>query len=210
VHALGFQSLIGPSGLSNFGIVNNYYSRYDQFLIDANANALITPTIASLCPPNYLSYNFSAATASIVLGVNGCTNIPADVTTFSTAVKYASPTTTAVVYNPLCFESASSLSHFEDICTFGNFTTTCVPTTTPGYNNLYVAMANATSAGPCYVKRYLKEEEKNVLCDLGYSVKMTYTSNAAGATHTYAAACSPLNVIGINDGFVDKMRLKYF
>lgn len=197
-HALGFGSLIDGNGVSKFGAGNNYYARYDLFLKYGNGTALLTSLSPSCSPMNNLAFLGS----TLALAPGTCTGTPV-ITSCSSAIQYSSTNTNAKVYTPGCFAGGSSFSHFEDMCTYGTFTTTCIPTpTAPGYNDLYYVMSDATSMGSCFVKRYLKEEEKAVLCDLGYSVNLTYTSNAVGATHTYSSSCSPVNVIGRNDGFV--------
>jgi hypothetical protein len=129
-------------------------------------------------------------------------------TTCSVAAQYSSTNVTATVYTPVNFEPPSSLSHFEDMCSWGVPLPVCTPTpATPGYNNLYYVMSNAGATGPCFVKRYLREEEKQVLCDLGYrfnynSTLLTYTSNAAGATHTYSFGCTAsATIVGFDDGY---------
>jgi hypothetical protein len=202
-HVLGFLSLIFSTGTSIYGANNNYYHRYDQFLKDVNGNSLVYSTSAPACLNSYTAFN-STLTLSNAVGQTNCTNPNADLlTTCSVSTKYVSPTTTVAVCTPTCYQAGVSLSHFEDICYLPpGFTTTC-PVSPPGagFNNLYFLMANWSDPGSCYVKRYLKEEEKNVLCDLGYSVAITYTSVAAGATHSYSNACNPTaTLVGINDG----------
>lgn len=70
-------------------------------------------------------------------------------------------------------------------------------------NNKYYAISNGGGMGVCYVKRFLKDEEKAVLCDLGYSVNAVFGSTVAGSNYTYTSACSPVTVWGINDGLVN-------
>src|SRR5690606_34116636 len=103
--------------------------------------------------------------------------------TCSVACSYSSSNlgTFVPVYTPNCFEPPSSLGHFEDMC---------YPTNTSTNNNLYFTMSNANGNGVS--KRYLREEEVRVLCDLGYSVSSTYTSLAASANYTYTGgSCNP-------------------
>jgi hypothetical protein len=96
------------------------------------------------------------------------------------------------VYTPNCFEPPSSLSHFEDMC---------YPTNAPTNNNMYFTMSNANGAG--VNKRFLRPEERKVLCDIGYTVAATYTSLAQGASTVYSGgACSGPPIWGINDGIV--------
>ncbi len=205
-HALGFLSLMRFDGLSAFTPLNinfpyyNYYSRYDMFLYDNNNNPLLAAPVASCA----ISGNTFAPSSYSVIGQGMSTttvNFSQDVTTCSVAAKYIG-STTATVYTPYYFEPGSSLSHFEDMCS-GTYTGSCVPTpTAPGNNNLYFNMANAVASGSCYVKRHHTPEERLVLCDLGYSVNAAYGGTAvAGSSYNYGGACSPTNIVGINDGY---------
>jgi hypothetical protein len=69
-------------------------------------------------------------------------------------------------------------------------------------------MSNLIDPGSCGVKRYIKEEEYKVLCDIGYSVTGTFSSSAllsgTNTSHTYTTgACSPsMTIIGNDDGYV--------
>lgn len=199
-HAIGFASLIGPNGTSQLW-PNNYYSRYDRFLHDHTGAPLLSTTLTGCAPINLI---YSPSTTSVItpsMCVNTSTTI-ADVTNCSVAVQY-SGAVTVTVYTPDCWESGSSLSHFEDMCSHGSFTTVCTPTpAAPGYNNLYFVMSNANATGTCYVKRHPTEEERKVLCDLGYSVNASFGGTAtAGSSKTYtASSCSPSTVWGLNDG----------
>lgn len=194
-HALGFASLIDYNGDSKFGTAFNYYSRYDLYLQDQSANPLVTTT--SGCSLYDYSFNPSL-TASTLLSPNPGTcgsSIPysgsLDNTTCSTAVVFAGAVNQAV-YTPDCFEPPSSLSHLEDQC--------CSPSPHP--NNEYYCMSNATGSGVTYMKRYLKPEERGVLCDIGYKVG-TYYGNTMYTANNYSyggSACAGLDVAGVNDG----------
>ena len=177
-HTLGFASLMGSNGISVFGSSNNYFSSYDRFLKDAAGNYLLAGP-SGACPSSSLTFN--STLSALGSATTGCIS---DITTCSTAVHYVSTRTNVAVYTPNCFEPASSLSHFEDLCTVpASFTAPATCTTNPGpYNNLYYAMSNANSSGSCYVKRHLKPEERDVLCDIGYSVNPTFTSSAVSAS----------------------------
>jgi hypothetical protein len=200
-HALGFASLINYNGTSKFGPGYNYYSRYDLFLKKGAANLI---TNSGACNSMY-DYQFNSSLSTTVVAP-GCTVVPtptisgsSDLTTCSLSITY-SGSSNVPVYTPTCFEPPSSLSHFEDICQVPpGFSTTC--TATPTNNNLYYVMSNANGVGDCFMKRYLKPEERLVLCDLGYSVTTTYGSTG---NHTYATyttgVCSGITVAGINDG----------
>lgn len=189
-HALGFGSLINFNGTSKFGSANNYYSLYDKFLHDKNLSPLLSSTG---CSPQY-SLAFNGNTLS--LAPNCTTTSPIDVTTCSVACSYSSSNmgTFIPVYTPDCYDGGSSLSHFEDMC---------YPTNTPSNNNVYFTMSNAQTVG--MNKRFLTREERKVLCDLGYSVSTTYTSNALNASHSYTSdsPCSSPNIWGVNDGIVN-------
>ena len=195
-HALGFGSMIGASGASLLGSSNNYYSRYDKFLFDTNGNPLLQ-AFSQSCPNS--SITFVASPTAIATATSGCAT---NITNCGSAVQYSSATTNVKVYTPNCFELGSSLSHFEDMCSIPNSPTlACATSTNPAANNdLYFVMANQAQNGSCYQKRYLRPEEKNVLCDLGYSVNTTYGSVVAGSNFTYTAACAGPNVWGVNDG----------
>ncbi len=200
-HALGFASLIDANGTSILNPLSNSYSRYDKFLKDASGNSLLGAQ-SNACPTSSLTFTAS------VLSVNpfSCTSTgtPADVTTCSTAVKYVGNTYTATVYTPNCYENGSSLSHFEDMCPISN-TANCVTSLNSiANNNKYYVMSNGQGMGSCYVKRYLRDAERSVLCDIGYSLTGVYGSTVAGSNYTYASgACYPTNVWGMNDGMVN-------
>ena len=204
VHLLGFISLIDCDGSSALGFIEQF-SRYDRFLKSYNNTPLLTAITPSNCSSFNLAFNSSLLTPSVVLSQTNCIPSPAfqNVTTCSVAAKYVSSNATSTVYTPSYFEPGSSLSHFEDMCTYGSFTSVCTPTpSSPGYNDLYFLMSNSGDTDDCYVKRYLREEEKNVLCDLGYTTNTVITSSAAGASHTYAANCVPTaTIVGVNDGY---------
>ena len=112
MHLLGFNSLINSDGSSRFGSVNNYYSRYDQFLHDMNGNSLIT-NLTSACPYT-LTFN-SSLTPTASISQSLCIASGQDLTTCSVAASYSSSNVNVKVFTPYCWESASSLSHFEDI-----------------------------------------------------------------------------------------------
>ena len=66
-------------------------------------------------------------------------------------------------------------------------------------------MSEAQGPSVALMKRYLKPEERMVLCDIGYNVKDTYLSPVSNASATYGngngtSNCPGLQVVGINDG----------
>lgn len=174
-------SLINYNGASKFPPSNFYYSRYDTYLRSAGVSLLSPNTGCTNMYPHF----FNSAVSPTVLAP-GCTVTPTptasiltDVTTCSNSITYMG-SVNVPVYTPTCFEPPSSLSHFEDMCQVPiGFTTACTVTPPGSNNNLYYVMSNANGTGDCYVKRFLKPEERSVLCDLGYSVSTTYGGTAA-------------------------------
>jgi len=199
-HSLGFASLVGPTGASLFSSYGSYYSRYDLHLQTSTGVPLIT-TAQPPCPAynNFYTAPSSAVQPNPTYFCNPpsvVTNPPCDYTNCPTAIKYVSTLNPGQpVYTPNKYEFGSSLSHFEDMCAnTGN-------TYTPNNNNYFV-MSNSAGSNPN--KRYLKEEERNVLCDLGYKLTGSYGStNVANSSHTYTGgSCGGNQVVGINDGIV--------
>lgn len=198
MHALGFNSLINQNGTSRLKISScQYFTRYDTFLRNIATN---TPILTkSLVTPMY-NNGFNPAFNPNIL-TPGCTisgNInfgpSIDNTNCGTTIRYVSPSTNMPVYTPACFEFNNSFSHFEDQCT-----------PTAGFiNNGYFAMCNALLTG--VTRRYIKPEERNVLCDIGYRVNTTYGVsgtfiNGTATSFNYGGnACSGITVAGINDG----------
>ncbi len=74
---------------------------------------------------------------------------------------------------------------------------TCV---SPYGNDNYFVLSNAITSGK--TKRYLRPEERNVLCDIGYNVKTTFgDSNTNNGFYNYGGtACNGIAVAGLNDG----------
>ena len=191
VHALGFASLINGNGLSKFATSQlNYYSRYDMFL-QTNAGVSLITNNGNSC--SLYGYGFNSAVPTGILAPGGSC-ITDNTANCTTAVKFAG-SVNQKVYTPNCFEPPSSLSHLEDQCHLPN-----------NYgNNLYYVMSNANGSGSTFTKRYLKEEERKVLCDLGYNTGTIYGNNLYPANqYTYtASACPGIAVGGINDGIAN-------
>jgi hypothetical protein len=188
-HALGFTSFINGDGNSVYGPTKNYFSRYDRFLKDINGSPMISTS--STCS-NLYGYAFSSNTLHLSPSCPNPTNFPQNNTNCGTANYYSSFNIPYIpVYTPDCYTPGSSLSHFED---------QCYPLVGPVYgNDAYFSMSNGAAFG--VTKRFLKEEERLVLCDIGYTVTNTYTSNATNANKTYTSgACSSPLIAGINDG----------
>lgn len=192
-HTLGFNSLIGPTGTSLFGADYNYYSRYDTFLRTSANQPLISTGDCSTM------YGNSFLTNHDVLHP-GCTTSDFMATSFTnstacnTAILYGG-TVNVPVYTPQCFERTSSLSHFEDSCYLNSATGTNYG------NDQYFVMCNGSSVGT--IKRFLKDEEWNALCDIGYSLNPTFGSVANLSFQSYGSGvtCGGTRVAGINDGF---------
>lgn len=190
-HALGFASLINQNGTSKLDSGYNYFTRYDRFLRSNSGIPLLINTGACSTMYNYAFNTSNLTTAALH---PGCTlpgninaTVTADQTVCSTALKFYGSTYTVPVYTPTCFENPSSFAHFEDQCV------------TPNINNAYFAMAETSVIGAN--KRYLKPEEKNVLCDLGYNVNSTFGNTSRLNYINYGgSACGGIIVAGINDG----------
>ena len=188
-HALGFNSLIAFNGLSSFSSSGfNYYSRYDSFLKNPfNQNLITNSGTCSL-----YNYTFNPALNAISTLAPDVNNCILDNTNCGTAIKFAGSVNQAV-YTPNCYDYGSSLSHLEEQCHL------------PGAlsNNQYYVMSNSGGTGAVYTKRYLKPEERDVLCELGYKVNNVFGNNFNSANQfTYTGSvCPGLWIGGINDGF---------
>jgi len=189
VHSLGFGSFINQNGASIDP--SPYYSRYDTFLRTNNNIPLLSVGSCSM-----YDVSFNSAISPTVLRP-GCTlpnnisNGVLNTTSCANAIKYVG-SSTVPVYTPTCFEQGSSLSHFEDM-----LYPTCA---SPYANDSYFVLSNVNLLGT--TKRYLKPEERNVLCDIGYNVKTTFgVSSTFGGFFNYGGtACAGISVAGVNDG----------
>ncbi|MBC8883697.1 hypothetical protein H9X57_10960 [Flavobacterium piscinae] len=198
-HALGFNSLIDVDGSSKFPVDFNYFSRYDLFL-KSNTNVPLLSTNSTINLYNN-SFNSTSLSSSILhpnctISGNVNTGSTVNTTVCNNAVKYFGAVFTVPVYTPTCFESGSSLSHFED---------ELYPSCSDAYgNDSYFVMSNANGNG--VTKRFLKPEERNALCDLGYTVNTTYgvsgtIINGVDTFYDYGGStCDGIIVAGINDG----------
>lgn len=177
-HALGFASLIDVNGNSKFGASYKYYSRYDlKLTTQANQNLITNSGACSM-----YNYGFNPS-----LNTNIMTPSPFNC---STHVKFAG-TVNQSTYSPSVFTNESSLSHLEDQCH--------TPTSFP--DDQYYVMSNANGTGTTYMKRFLKPEERGVLCDIGYKVNPTYGSAGNLTYNNYGGStCPGLGTVGINDG----------
>lgn len=203
-HALGFSSLINFNGYSKFhyGITSyygNFFTRYDKFLKSSSDLPLLINT-----PPNgaeMYPYGFNLALPANTL-YPSCTLSPpifnGNTGAFNcqTSVKYVS-NISVPVYNPPCFENGSSLSHFEDACYNGNL------------NDQYFMMSERASG--LFAKRTLTSEERQVLCDIGYSVNTTFGNAADHTFKDYGGTPCPGNQIaGVSDGFSNSSGMYAF
>jgi hypothetical protein len=177
-HALGFASLINGNGISKYGNYSNYYSRYDLFLKNSNNLPLLTTT--SACPVYGQKFNTSINTNELGPASASCT----------TAINFAG-SVNQKCYTPTTYTPGSSLSHFDDPCHAPN----------PYTNGTYYVMNAATPYG--VTKRFLKQEERMALCDLGYNTNTTYGTPANFTNTTYTGSCSGIQVAGICDGVVN-------
>jgi len=176
MHMLGFSSLIDINGNSKLGNNNPYYSRYDKYLLgDTNSNLIFNTGACNLMYDygfvgNLLNLEPSCSTLNPQNQSHDCNNI----------IKY-NGNFTVPVYNPGCYSEGSSLSHFEDQCYINS------ATGIPYGNDNYFVMSNALQIGD--VKRNLQPEERNTLCEIGYTL-----NNLNGIV------CNNVQVAGANDG----------
>jgi len=193
MHALGIASNINYDGTSRAGTeFLNVFTRYDLFLETQSGSKLITNS----GPCDLINYAFNANLSPSVT-TPGC-NLPTNVnsgsssnsTTCATALKF-NGTAVLPIYTPNCFESASSLSHFEDMC---------FPSISPYGNDNYFAMSNAAQN---LIKRYPKAEERLVLCDLGYSVGTSFGTSNNLYSYPGVSLCSGITVAGVHDGVLN-------
>lgn len=185
-HALGFASLIGSTGQPVFGSAYPFYSRYDLFLKNhANNNLIENQGTCSMY--DYFWNPWISPIATLNPNISQC--VPDRTMLCHLAVKFMGNLTNQEVYTPNCYEQGSSLSHFEDECHY------------LGSNNTYFCMANAGSTGPVYMSRYLKPEERDALCDMGYKVNTLYGNGLyTGNDFNYGGSqCPGLEVGGVND-----------
>lgn len=189
VHSMGFGSFINQNGASIDP--SPYYSRYDTFL-RTNTNVPLL-TIGS-CSMYDISFNSSVSPTVLRPGCTipgNLSNGVLNTTICNNAIKYVG-TSTVPVYTPTCFELGSSLSHFEDM-----LYPSCA---SPYVNDSHFVLSNVNLLG--ITKRYLKPEERNVLCDIGYKVKTIFgtTTTSSGYYNYGGTTCTGIAVAGVNDG----------
>lgn len=186
-HALGFASLIDQNGISKISAVGPYYSRYDLFLKTQANQSLITNT----GPCSMYNYGFNPVLTPSVLFSSpfSCATHISFTGSVNQAVHTAAP-----------FSNGSSLSHLEEICHSPNALT----------SNQYYVMSEINNAGPNFMKRFLKPEERRVLCDIGYKVNSTYGNAGNLNFNNYnTSQCPGIEVVGINDGIAANGTFQY-
>jgi Domain of unknown function (DUF5122) beta-propeller/Secretion system C-terminal sorting domain len=199
--ALGFSSLIKPLGLSKFGANFPYYSRYDQFLTNNNQtkNLIIS---SSTCSPSTSMYNYRFNPDLNTLVLNPYNSGLSCYAVYSDCLKalyYKSLTVIAPIFtfNAPCYNPRTTFGRFDD-----RLYPTCG--TPYGVNN-YFAMTVLQSMDSLGTKRYLKPEERNVLCDIGYKVNTNFGSSTIPSFNSSAglygsSVCNGIDVAGLNDG----------
>ncbi|WP_445453227.1 T9SS type A sorting domain-containing protein [Flavobacterium sp. 25HG05S-40] len=193
IHALGFASLINQDGGSRLGNGFNYFTRYDNFLRN-NASSQKLITNSGSCS----MYNYNFNSANLLTGVlhPNC-NLPNNINTENSvgttecnnALRYVG-LSNVPIYTPVCYEPGSSFSHFEDVC---------ISPPNQNTTNSYFVMTDATGLGQ--TKRFLRPEERNVLCDIGYNVNPTFGTAFNGfINYGGTRPCQGISVAGLNDG----------
>lgn len=192
-HALGVNSLMRYNGNSSFfNNPGNYFTRYDKNLKTSSDVSLIinSPAIGG----QMYGFNYNLAIPGPVL-FPSCNVFPPEFNgnsgsfNCSSSMKYVG-NVTVPVYNPPCFENGGSLSHFEDACYNGNS------------NDQYFMMSDRASS--FFAKRTLTSEERQVLCDIGYSLQGTFGSTSNFTYKNYGvASCGGISIGGVNDGFLN-------
>ena len=203
-HALDFSSLIDANGESKFGSNYDYYTRYDRFLETSSAEPLISSS--TTCDLYDFSFNPTLEPAEDVLApqmYGDCEEIEGCSYCFDVDCQQSISFAGGVnqkVYTPNCFFGGSSLSHFDDVCH--------VPDTYPAGE--YYVMAYAVDTGPAFQKRSYTEVERQVLCDIGYTVSDQFGDNANLNYTTYSGGtCQGIEVAGTHDGLNEDGTFAY-
>ena len=187
-HALGFASLIKIDGTSKLG--SPYYTRYDSHLKAFGTDPLIISN--STCSQSY-NYGFNPTLNSTVLAPS---TIDCNV---NNNIYFVSQSINQPVYVSSSFSEGSSLSHFEDLCHLSN-----VDNSNGIYpDNQYYVMCETGGLGALFTKRYLKVEEKNTLCEIGYNLNNSFgdvTNSNLNYFQYPISNCVSSSVVGVNDG----------
>lgn len=182
IHMLGFGSLINKFGFSkllNEGF--NYYSRYDLFLKTKDDISLLVNN--QNCSLYDYIFNPSLDASTILQ--------PQDFDCNSHI--YFSGIVNQAVYTPSTFSNPNSLSHMEDQCKEPIHES----------DDAYYLMSETYNPTIINQKRFLQQEERDVLCDLGYNLNSHFGSISNGNMDYDNALCTGENVVGINDGIVN-------
>ena len=192
-HALGFSSLFDENGNSKFGANNRYYSRYDLRLRDfSNTQNLI---IGSGISQMY-DFQFNTALNTSILHPN-CTSSPPTSTnnqgiiTCNSTVNFVGNNNVSIpTYTPDCYERPSSFSHFSNQCY------------TPLNTTDFFVMNSGLGQG--VNRRTISNEERNTLCDIGFSLNTTFGNSSTLNFFNYqTTVCNGNNIVGINDGMLN-------
>jgi hypothetical protein len=203
-HTLGFNSLVGPDGNSVFGTTYNYFSRYDLQIRNYDATLpFLAHTPGGMV--NCAMYDFQYALSPSDLGPfnaldplqNGlddpCPFFP-PVAQPGIANNLYCPGVPVIqtmglnnkLYAPNCFEGGSSLSHVSNDCNYPkNF-----------------VMNHQALFGQDAARSY-SDEERMILCQLGYVVLASFGETATGNFITYTQSCNSIAIGGVNDGYIN-------
>lgn len=195
-HTLGLNSLIDHNGgsiisWSTLSTLYAYYSRYDTFL--KTPGNFSTSLIINNSATNGQMYNYAGNTSGSLhpscFVYPPVSNFNSNYLNCATSINFTSPNITLPVYTPGCYEKLLSFSHFEDACYNGNT------------DNQYFLMSNQHSIN--LAKRFLQAEERQVLCNIGYSLNNTFGNTSNFTFKNYnTSICTGLGVAGVNDGFL--------
>ncbi len=71
-------------------------------------------------------------------------------------------------------------------------------------------MSEANGTGATFMKRFMKPEERKVLCDIGYQVNSFYGNASHYSQISYSGGmCTGLQVAGVNDGITSSGSFQY-
>ncbi len=193
-HMLGFNSLITETGAPEF---LNYYSRYDLFLQTQGTSSVpvISPFGNLACGMYDYGFNLTSADLAPNPTATCNPNTMINATVCADAIAYGG-SANQLTYTPYCFEQGSSLSHFEDMCVNqgGNIVNMG--------NDEFWVMSNSINPGGLSLKRFYQPEERQVLCDLGYTVDTVFGTNQQIVQHSYGGIGCGDQVAGLNDGII--------
>ena len=198
IHALGFASQINGTGNSGF-VVAPYFTRYDTFLQKPQTTGPALPLLYDATED--CSMYTSVWNSAIPIGVLSplCDGAHEFTTDCSTAIQFGG-TLNQAIYNPGCYAQGSSLSHMADECD---------SEVVPEFE--HYLMARGFQSG--VMRRFLQDEERTILCNLGYQINDRFGFLDDGVTDDGVIAnniiypsgvCTSKHVIGFNDGLNDQ------